>query len=202
MHDTHSGSASHPDAPAGKPGVRLDRRALLRAGAGASPVLLTLVSNPVAASSGCVVASSFVSVASFKSRNPTTKSISCGARTVEQWKEYCRGHEKAGTVQVKKALGSCNTFGERKLRDMLIDSSSTTGTEGLLRHLAAMYLTLTVPGGLKSSSPGNLTVLHLRDIWAQCKFGGNYTLRASGINWNTAQVIQWLTYQLNYPAAL
>jgi hypothetical protein len=36
------------------------RRALIRAGAGAAPVLLTLTSRPVQAANSCVVASSFV----------------------------------------------------------------------------------------------------------------------------------------------
>lgn len=185
------------------PRVRLDRRALLRGGASATPVLLTLVSNPVSAANSCVVASSFVSRATFKSRNPTSTSISCGARSLAEWRSHCQANASVGTTPVARALGSDHpSIPGHTLRHWIVNSSATSGTDGLLRHLAAMYLTLQ-PGGLKPGwSAGNLTVAELRRIWSRCRLGGTYSPYGSGINWNTTQVIQWLEFQLNYPVPL
>lgn len=187
----------------GGPRVRLDRRALLRGGAGATPVLLTLVSNPVSAANSCMVASSFVSRATFKSRNPTSTSISCGAKSLAEWRTYCVANAGVGTTTVASALGKDHpSITGQTLRYWIINSSATTGTDGLLRHLAAMYLTLQ-PGGLKAGwTAGNLTVTELRRIWSSCRGGGSYSPYGSGINWSRTQVIQWLEFQLNYTIPL
>ncbi len=75
-------------APTQAPHPGLNRRALLRAGAGASPVLLSLAAGPVlAARPACTVASSFVSVATFRSRNPHVTSIQCSTQTADYWRD-------------------------------------------------------------------------------------------------------------------
>ncbi len=191
-------------SPIGQPGssrVRLDRRALLRAGAGATPVLLTLVSNPVAAANSCVVASSFVSVATFKSRNPTTTKINCTTKRVEDWRNACNSNPTLACVAptVATTLGATSsTYNTKTLRQVLSSYAiSTSGELGLLQHLTAMHLCLTQPGGLAGSS-GNLTTLELRAIWSQYKTTGRYVKSTSGINWDSTQLIAWLRYQLNY----
>ena len=63
------------------------RRTLLRAGAGAAPVLLALRSGPVGATGqSCVVASSFVSVTTFKSRNASATSLQCTTYNYDHWR--------------------------------------------------------------------------------------------------------------------
>lgn len=62
---------------------RISRRRLLRAGAAGSPVLLSLASAPVSATSSCLVASSFVSASVWRSRNPGDNNITCIATTVD-----------------------------------------------------------------------------------------------------------------------
>src|SRR5882672_11876377 len=73
------------EVAAAMPVLNPNRRALLRGGAAAAPVLLTLVSRPVSAGTTCVVASSFVSVATFHSRNPNATSVQCTTRTCQDW---------------------------------------------------------------------------------------------------------------------
>lgn len=185
-----------------EPGVRLDRRALLRAGAGASPVLLTLVSNPVAATNSCVVASSFVSVATFKSRNPSVTSVNCATRRVEEWRTQCSVNPTLACTQplVSACLGSTSsTYNGKKLRDVLCDASGiSTSTElGVAQHLIALNLSITQ--GYMRASPGNVSPTYLGGIWTNYKSNGNrYRLPSSNVYWSSAQLIGWLRYQLNY----
>jgi len=84
-----SSSQAAPAAPdqavSGAPTVGINRRALLRGGAAASPILLTLASGPVAATGNCVVASSFVSATVYQSRNPGSNNIACVPKTAKNW---------------------------------------------------------------------------------------------------------------------
>ncbi len=186
--------------------IRLDRRALLRAGAGASPVLLTLASNPVAAANSCVVASSFVSVATFKSRNPTVTSINCATRTAEDWRNACMGNPQLACAQplVSAAFGATSSsYSARTLRQVLCDPAGILvgGELGVLQHLIALNLSITQ--GFMRMSSGNIGPAYLGSIWRNYKNNGNqYRLPSSTVSWSSTQLISWLRYQLNYSAPL
>ena len=206
MTDNTSPSTPHPKARPTGSRVRLDRRALLRAGAGAAPVLLTLASNPVAAANNCVVASSFVSVATFKSRNPTVSSVNCATRTVEDWRNACMSNPTLGWAQplVSVTCGTTSSsYNSKTLRQVLCDAAgvSASGELGVLQHLIA--LNLSVSQGFMRMSAGNVSPAYLRGIWVNYKANGNqYVVPASGITWSSAQLISWLRYQLNYSMTL
>lgn len=182
--------------------VRLDRRALLRAGAGASPVLLSLASNPVAAANSCVVASSFVSVATFKSRNPTVTSVNCATRTAEDWRNACMANAQlaCATPLVSATFGATpSSYSSKTLRQVLCDAGGiSTSTElGVLQHLIALNLSVTQ--GFMRMSAGNVSPAYLGTIWRNYKNNGNqYKLPSSTVIWSSAQLVSWLRYQLNY----
>ena len=138
--------------PQVKSALGLKRRALLRAGAGAAPVLLSMASGPVAATGAtCTVASSFVSVATFKSRTPHVKSIACSTQTADYWK-YAASHmsptppDLAGTVAT--LLGPTpSTYSLQTVQAVMqlhVPSGTveTTGEVGSLQHLLALALNL------------------------------------------------------------
>jgi len=193
------------DAPAQGPRVRLDRRALLRAGAGATPVLLTLASNPVSAANTCVVASSFVSVATFKSRNPTVTSINCATRTCEDWRTALQANAQmaCGLPLVSATFGSTtSSYNGKKLRQVLCDYSLTASGElGVLQHLVALHLS--VSQGFMRMSAGNVSPDYLGRIWRSYKNRGNqYPLPNTNVTWSSEQLVSWVRYQLNYTAPL
>lgn len=197
MNDKPSAATSTPG-----PRPRLDRRALLRAGAGAAPVLLTLASNPVAAANSCVVASSFVSVTTFKSRNPTTTVINCTTRKVEDWRTACTATPRPTCVEpfVSSTFGTTTSgYNGKRLYEVLGDTAgvSTSGELGVLQHLISLRLCVTQ--GFMRLPAGNVSTAYLDSIWQNYKTNGNsYKLPASGINWTSTQLIGWLRYQLNY----
>ena len=189
-------------APAAGTRVRLDRRALLRAGAGATPVLLTLASNPVAAANSCVVASSFVSVATFKSRNPTTTVINCTSLTCEQWRARCDWAPMPSCLSPKVSSclgGTGSTYDNYKVQQVFKAGSAiaTTGELGVLQHILALHLCVTQ--GFMSASAGNVSPAYLAAMWQNYRsHGGLYVLPTSAISWDSAKLINWLRYQLNY----
>jgi hypothetical protein len=184
------------------PRVRLDRRALLRAGAGAAPVLLTLVSNPVAAADSCVVASSFVSVATFKSRNPTATVISCTSLKCEDWRARCdlSPMPTCLTPNVSTLLGATGSTydGTPVYQVMKLGSAiATSGEIGVLQHILALHMCLT--GGFMRTSAGNLSPAYLASMWQNFRSnGGQYLLSGSSISWDSTKLISWLRYQLAY----
>jgi hypothetical protein len=186
--------------------MRLDRRALLRAGAGASPVLLTLASNPVAAANSCVVASSFVSVATFKSRNPTVTSINCATRRCEEWRDACNANASLACVapQLKDVFGPTpSTYNTRTLRSLLCDSGGiqTNSELGVAQHLIALHLSVTQ--GFLRMPAGNISPAYLSGVWLNYKANGNqFRVPSTTIVWNSQQVVTWLRYQLNYSMTL
>lgn len=205
---TSLGQGESPPRSSGPGGerIRVGRRALLRAGAGATPVLLTIASNPVSAANGCVVASSFVSVATFKSRNPGVASISCATRTVEDWRQECAAKPDLACVipAVSTCLGSTTSaYNSSTLRQALCagTSVSTSGELGVLQHIIALRLCITQ--GFMRAASGNVSTAYLGNMWCNFKQNGNrYVLPASGIDWDSAKLVSWLRYQLNYSTGL
>ena len=198
--------ASPPTTPAS---LGINRRALLRAGAGASPVLLSLASGPVlAARPACTVASSFVSVATFKSRNPHVTSIQCSTQTADYWRDQALNVTPTPAVlmvTVSTLLGATSsTYNTHVVKDVMLAPLPTTGTVqttgelGTLQHLAA--LALSVSAGFVTTG-GVFNLSYVQGIWANYKSNGNrYKLPASQIDWGDTEIIAWLRF-LMYPIA-
>lgn len=190
----------------------LQRRALLRAGAGAPPVLLSLASGPVSATTvfggQCVVASSFVSVATFRSRNPGVTTVQCSTQNADYWRA------QAGTlappaslnVTVASLLGNTSSsFNGQTLKDVLLapiptsGTVQTTGELGTLQHLVAMALNLNAGHVIM---PGGVNVPYLQTVWGNYKGNGNrYKLSASNIDWGDTEIIAWLRFMM-YPISI
>lgn len=198
-------------AAAAPAGPSAGRRALLRAGASSAPVLLTLASRPVAAADSCIVASSFVSVATFRSRNPATTSLTCSSRTAEDWSKLSTlpdsttartaGDARPAVLSqtVGQLLGNTTSiYNNLPLWKVLMNDSAgivQTGELGVVQHLIAM--TLNVMGGF-AAAPGNVSVAYLQTVWSNYKSNlGYYRLKASGIDWDSAKVIAWLRLLMN-----
>jgi hypothetical protein len=206
--DKESNGSSTPEVQGNTPAVeagsgRVNRRALLRAGAAASPVLLTLASGPVSAGNtvGCMVASSFVSVATFKSRNPDT-TVSCSSKKCEDWRISAAtpplSADLAGTV-ANLFGGSCgNSYDTQIVKDLLLQGAgiSTSGPLGVLQH--CMSLALSLKGGFVTN-PGAVNVAYVKSVWmAYSSTGSTYTAPASGLVMSEAQLIGWLRALLGY----
>ena len=205
------GSAATPDdAAAALQAKGLARRRLLRAGASASPVLLTLASSPVSATTSCVVASSFVSVATFKSRNPTTTSVKCTSRTCEDWHaQACLPASGSPNrpacldITVDALFGATtSTYKSWKCYDVLKNGSAgitTSGELGVLQHLIALCMNVTQG---YAPSPGGVSKAYLQGVWTNYKSNSNmYKVSGAGISWDSSQLITWLRVQM-YPISI
>ena len=178
------------------------RRALLTG----APVLVTLHSGPVAAQSitgTCIKASGFISVATFKSRNPTASSI-CSSRTLKDWTDRANGSPAptaAEAAEFAKALSvyasglSLTTyFSNKTVADVLKDSSA--GDVAVLKRIVAMMLSLQF--GLASNS-GDFNSGYLVGVWNNYAFnGGQY--KVSGMSWSSTTTAQWLDYLMSVNA--
>jgi hypothetical protein len=184
-----------PDRPATHPHA-LSRRRLLRAGAVATPVVLTLSSTPVAATNAtCTVASSFVSAATFQSRNAGA-SAQCTSWGCESWKTECSNssspYNSALDTTVGNAFGATGcSYDNRTLRSILNDSAGIVraGELGVLQHLTALGLGLTFG---KVVSQGNVSTSYVQGVWRNFRQnGGVYILSGSGINWSSSDLVTW-----------
>jgi hypothetical protein len=188
----------------------LSRRALLRAGAGASPVLLTLASGPVAANpfannGTCTLASSFVSVATFKSRNPNATTLRCSSQNADFWRELAATAPTTPALNVSVAtlLGNTSsTYNAMLVKDVLLaplptsGSVQTTGELGTLQHLIALALNLNA-GYIVAGAGFDLG--YLQSLWSNYKFNGNrYKTAGSQIDWGDAEIIAWARLLLGY----
>lgn len=201
---TESQPASEPVASG------LSRRALLRAGAGASPVLLTLASGPVAANpfannGTCTLASSFVSVATFKSRNPQATSLKCSAQNADFWRNLAATQPATASLNetVVALLGAGSSVPNTVLvKDALLAPTptngpvQTTGELGTLQHLLA--LALNVNAGYITAGAG-FDLAYIRSIWTNYRLNTNrYVKPDSGINWGDTEIIAWARLLLGY----
>jgi hypothetical protein len=202
-----AGDASNPPQATA---AGLSRRALLRAGAGASPVLLTLASAPVAANpfannGTCTLASSFVSVATFKSRNPTATSLSCASRNADHWRNLATTAPTTPALNVSVAtlLGSTtSSFNSMLVKDVLLAPLPTTGSVqtvgelGTVQHLIAMALNLNA--GFMTAGAG-FDLGYVQSVWSNYKSNGNrYKKPGSQIDWGDAEIIAWARMLLGY----
>ncbi len=191
-------------------GAGLSRRALLRAGAGASPVLLSLASGPVAANpfannGTCTLASSFVSVATFKSRNPTATTLRCAQQDADYWRSLAATAPATPSlnVTVSTLLGNTtSTYNGMFVKDVLLaplptsGPVQTTGELGTLQHLLALALNLNA--GFMTAGAG-FDLAYIQTIWSNYKFNGNrYKKPGSEIDWGDAEIIAWARLLLGY----
>jgi hypothetical protein len=165
------------------------RRALLRMGAGASPVLLTLASGPAAAQA-CVVASVYMSADTFASRFQG-QALQCGSPLTPAARVTSRGAAPAGeylnadgTVKKVKdvlgdiqsnatAIGYCN----QTVYDTFAGTSAYPSATGVLQLL----LTLQMAG-----NPGILVANYAQGIWLNYAGVNSFTkYTATGIDWYT-----------------
>lgn len=188
-----------PPAPAKR---QLSRRSLLRAGAAASPVLLTLASGPVSATGtvNCMVASSFISVATFLSRNPD-KTVSCSTKNCEYWQEQARLVPTPADLNLTVAefLGSTgSSYNSHVLKDVLNNPISLSGTLGVLQH--CLSLALSVKGGHVPNA-GVINVNYIKTIWSSYNTNHPNYRSPAGVVMTEAQLIDWMRV-LMYPLTL
>lgn len=188
-------------APQGSAKGRLNRRALLRAGAAGSPVLLTLASGPVSAtgSVSCMVASSFVSVATFMSRNPG-KTISCSTKNCEYWRSQAAVDPTPADLALtvgQLLSGTGSSYNGHIVKDVLLSGSAIarSGALGVLQHCLSVALSL--KGG-HVPTPGVVNLSYIQGVWVS--YNTNYPNYRSpaGVMMTEAQLIDWLRV-LMYP---
>jgi hypothetical protein len=201
-------SQSEPAAPAvqvegSSAPVGINRRALLRGGAAASPILLTFASNPVAATNGgCVVASSFVSASVYASRNPSHTTIKCVPKTAQNHCDEAKNNSQT----------NCNWNPHNK---KVSDYVSGTVTCGSWTHNTDCYWVYRNGGtGLAASgdtailqrvlalsygAPTIFTTTYCSQIWnARNSTAALAALVNDGANtWDQARLLAWLDYSAN-----
>lgn len=181
------------------------RRRFLRAGAGATPVLLTVLSNPVSATgSSCVKASGFISAATFKSRNPTATSntLQCTTFGLNGWKyeaqnfsasAYKNELNKTVGVYLGERVGSGNVpaspHNATQLKDFFLLAPAGSDAASVLQRIVAMCLDLQYKG---APMAGDFNYGYLVGVWADVAADGRYNPPGSGVNWSVAETATWL----------
>lgn len=198
----------------------IGRRALLRGGAAAAPVLLSLHSGPVAATGtmSCTVASSFVSVATFVSRNPGATTLQCSTMNAGHWHQHAqivantkkKDRPKWATRRLVNYLGASTSTISILGSDPsayevwqvmgLGSGPAQSGELGVVHHILGLALSIDSGGGAVNTG-GRINTPYLADIWRNYKINGRYVLPSSGINWSEAELIGWLK-MLQYPLPL
>ncbi|MFN9766659.1 MAG: hypothetical protein ACK57L_16265 [Pseudomonadota bacterium] len=204
----HGANGSGPQAtPSGDAPPSAGRRTVLRrALLTGAPILVTLHSGPVAAkqiTGTCIKASGFISVATFRSRNPTASTI-CSTRALNEWISLAQGTvtpTAAEAVELAKLLTAyapgltlTSYFSSKTVADVLKDSSASADVM-VLKRIVAMLLNLQfgyAPNGDFSSG-------YLVGVWNNfASNGGNYVV--SGMTWNGMTTAQWLDYLMSVNA--
>jgi hypothetical protein len=187
------------------PKAPVSRRAMLRAGAAATPVLLTLASGPVSAASSCTLASSFVSAATFASRNPGQTFVQCASMGPNDWLVFhCKSPELLNqspyrtiltqTVQLRLTDTGNNSYNGMQCKDLMINGNNgiaSAGPVAVLQNLVSLALALDASPSLITNG-GSLNKAYLIGVWNNYKTTGGYNLPASGINWSETQLLTFL----------
>lgn len=209
-----------PEPVSATPGSKgVDRRTLLRAGAAATPIIATLYSRPVAAAGmSCTVASSFVSIATFASRNPGATTMQCSRLSATDWHASAKS-VGAGGAKERPAWASLtvsNYMGRASsplpgMDSLTVDAYqvwqvmglgsqvATSGELGVLQHILAMCLSIDY-GGAAVNVGGGVNTPYLKQVWQNYKSNGRYRLTASNLDWSEGELISWLR-MLQYPIA-
>lgn len=214
---TAATASGAPEVAPAASGRGIGRRALLRGGAAAAPVLLSLHSGPVAATGtmSCTIASSFVSVATFASRNPGATTIQCSTMNASHWHVNAKSQSAKQDPQraawakrtLKEYLGrTCNLYADigndpsqYQIWQVMGYGSgpAQSGEMGVLHHILGLALSIDAGGGVVNTG-GKIHTPYLADVWRNYKNHGRYVLPASHINWSEAELISWLK-MLQYP---
>lgn len=204
-----------PDGNDAKQKLSVSRRKLLRAGLGASPVILTVASQPVMASTGrCSSASAFGSI----NASRPSRIDYCGGCKPEYWKQpTCHPQWPTGYYPVTKSrsgyityatkfndcFGSSNGYPGRTLLEVM--NLSGTGNKNEVARLCSAAL-LNAAKGLTPSTV--LSTQKVKDVWRSFATKGFYEPTA-GVKWypsssipaSTGGLIAWLksTMPVGYP---
>lgn len=205
--DTPSpGDESKPGAAPVRASAGVKRRALLKASAGAAPILLTLHSGPVAATGmGCTVASSFVSAITFASRSPGTTYIKCSSKNAGYWRAWAEANCKdekvskwpaEAQIKVKDHLGcSGSTYDNTPLGVVLKLGLASAGQLAVLQYVLGLSLTMQYAPGSITTAPvqgGELNKTYLAGVWSRYLSTGRYSVPSANVDWDEAGLIQWL----------
>lgn len=176
-----------------RPATDASRRRLLRGGLAAAPVLLTLASKPVSATT-CTSASSF---SSLKLSGPGKTTV-CGGKMPSAWQDPCnfkdwpsayipddknacqgsyQAPKNAVVTKFDEVFGSSGGYPSTSLVQMLA-LSNETGKDGLARYLVAALLN--AEKGLTPASV--LSVSMVKGLWADYVARG-YCEPVGGIKW-------------------
>ncbi len=194
------GQLARPSATEGGAAGGQRRRAFLKLGPAAAPVLLTIHSSPVSAtlSTSCVKASGFISAATFKSRNPTANYIQCTGNGLTFWRNECAlGTTSGYKATLDQTVGlflygsgyAASTYNDRTVRSVITENPASTPLIAVLQRVLAMSLSVQF-----SMAPvaGDFTKVYLRGVWEDLLNGGTYNPVGSGINWDAATTATWL----------
>jgi hypothetical protein len=194
----------------------IDRRTLLRGGASAAPVLLTLYSGPVSATQSCTVASSFVSAATFASRSPGTTYIKCTSKNAGHWRTAAQSG-CAGSTPTVPPYTAYNVqwpaWASVKVKDHLATTGSSydedyvgytmkrgtalaaSGELAILQHILGLTLTLQYDSNYITTAGapgGELSKAYLVSVWQRYKSTGAYVMPAANVNWDATGLLSWL----------
>jgi hypothetical protein len=196
------------------PAAGINRRTLLRGGAAASPILLTLASGPVAATGTCVVASSFVSATVYQSRNPGSTNIACVPKTAQSHCDDAKNNSWAtcSTANPHNCLVSLYVSGtltcvsgsytfthDSKCYNVLKNHTATTAGTGTGMQASGDIAVLQRLIALGYGASGTFTPLYCRQIWdARNTPSLLAVLVNDGSNdWDNARLMTWLDYSAN-----
>lgn len=177
-------SASGP-ASAGMSAKGVGRRRFGKAGAGASGVLLTLVSQPGMACDICKAPSGSLS-GGLKSH--TGPAVACNGVSPGYWKNHSSWPSACSTTTKFSSVFYCaglnkNTYGITTLGNILSHQSFDSSNLGM--HMAATYL------NIRSGRIGFMTVAGLQKIWYDWQRYGYYAPTA-GVKWDAARIVTYL----------
>jgi hypothetical protein len=187
------------------------RRRLLQAGLGASPVLLTVVSEPVRAfvtvnSVTCSSASAFASISAAGAAgvSANTRQV-CTGRGPVSWSTTSVSGWPAGTFAVSGKTAVPELFGQvfspgvkvgenasPTLKDVVAASASSSRTLSLARYFAAAYLNFKQG----YTPPQVVTDIQLKAMWPKA-VAGTYTPVTGGQPWSDTDLINWFKQSMS-----
>jgi hypothetical protein len=179
------------------------RRMLVRGGAAAAPVVLTLASQPVSATGliGCTKASGFVSMNTFASQQPGVNFIQCASNGVSFWRTQAaswRSGVSSSTpyyTQMQKTVAtylsaSGCVSGTSRVGAILQLALDNAGDNGVLQRMLALGLSINY--GMVTNS-NNVSPAYLGQVWLNYHANGRrYMTGVANESMDAAALIKWL----------
>jgi hypothetical protein len=183
------------DSPSGTPAhEQITRRRLLRKGLRVgAPMVVSIASMPVTAGN-CVVASSYVSVLTFESRNAEANPYTCTIRTREAFLADSTLNSFLNSTKFSAVFTPAPTYttacnADTKFKELL-KLPLAGGENEVAARLAWLHMCLRQPYPM-----GNMSPDYAKQVWANYKANGNsYVI--PGIQWNTAELLTYLRFVL------